>query len=229
MAAAAAGRRRPPRGTGPTGRRGPCRPHPAETRTPRSSGSRAPSPRPGPGRPARTGLRRAREPGRRARRGRGRPRQRARAGRRRVRSGRGRGRRAPRGGAGRGARPGRPGCAARGPPLGLARKDGTGALLAAGRRLAGLLGTVAAVVTVRPGYQTAVAAALGEAADAVAVHGLGRGRRRSRAAQGRRRGSRRAARRERRPRALPARRAPPPPARCAPSTWSTRRPSSLPR
>ncbi len=57
--------------------------------------------------------------------------------------------------------------------LGLARKDGTGALLAAGPRLSGLLGTVAAVVTVAPGYQTAVAAALGEAADAVAVTGLG--------------------------------------------------------
>ena len=57
--------------------------------------------------------------------------------------------------------------------LGLARKDGTGALLAAGPRLSGLLGTVAAVVTVAPGYQTAIAAALGEAADAVAVAGLG--------------------------------------------------------
>ena len=56
--------------------------------------------------------------------------------------------------------------------LGLARKDGTGALLAAGPRLSGLLGTVAAVLTVRSGYETAVAAALGEAADAVAVAGL---------------------------------------------------------
>ncbi len=55
---------------------------------------------------------------------------------------------------------------------GLARKDGTGALLAAGPRLSGLLGAVAVVVTVSPGYQTAIAAALGEAADAVAVTGL---------------------------------------------------------
>jgi chromosome segregation protein len=53
--------------------------------------------------------------------------------------------------------------------IGLARKDGTGALLAAGDRLSGLLGSVAALITVRPGYETAIAAALGTAADAVAV------------------------------------------------------------
>ena len=57
--------------------------------------------------------------------------------------------------------------------LGLSRKDGTGALLAASGRLSGLLGSVAALVTVQPGAQTAVAAALGSAADAVAVDSLG--------------------------------------------------------
>ena len=57
--------------------------------------------------------------------------------------------------------------------LGLARKDGTGALLAATGRLSGMLGSVAALVTVADGAQTAVAAALGSAADAVAVDGLG--------------------------------------------------------
>jgi chromosome segregation protein len=51
--------------------------------------------------------------------------------------------------------------------LGLSRKDGAGALLAAGERLSGLLGSVAALVTVRSGYETAVAAALGNASDAV--------------------------------------------------------------
>ncbi len=53
--------------------------------------------------------------------------------------------------------------------LGLARKDGTGALLAASLRISGLLGSVAAVVEVERGYEQAVAAALGTAADAVAV------------------------------------------------------------
>jgi chromosome segregation protein len=56
--------------------------------------------------------------------------------------------------------------------LGLARKDGGGALLAARDRLPGVLGTVAQVVSVRGGYETAVAAALGTAADAVAVTSL---------------------------------------------------------
>ena len=51
--------------------------------------------------------------------------------------------------------------------MSLARKDGAGALLAAG--LPGVLGPVAALVRVAPGKQTAVAAALGAAADAVAV------------------------------------------------------------
>ncbi|HEX4685771.1 MAG TPA: chromosome segregation protein SMC [Nocardioides sp.] len=53
--------------------------------------------------------------------------------------------------------------------LGLSRKDGVGALLAASGSVSGLLGSVAAVLTVDAGYETAVAAALGSAADAVAV------------------------------------------------------------
>lgn len=53
--------------------------------------------------------------------------------------------------------------------LGLSRKDGAGALLAATDTVSGLLGSVAALVTVRSGYESAVAAALGAAADAVAV------------------------------------------------------------
>jgi chromosome segregation protein len=53
--------------------------------------------------------------------------------------------------------------------LGLSRKDGAGALLAASDPLSGMLGSVAALLSVRPGYEAAVAAALGSAADAVAV------------------------------------------------------------
>ncbi|MDH6144688.1 chromosome segregation protein [Kitasatospora sp. GP30] len=53
--------------------------------------------------------------------------------------------------------------------LGLRRKDGTGALLAAGERLTGLLGPAAALLTVAPGDEAALAAALGAAADALAV------------------------------------------------------------
>ncbi|HYG91948.1 MAG TPA: chromosome segregation protein SMC [Nocardioides sp.] len=53
--------------------------------------------------------------------------------------------------------------------MGLARKDGAGALLAASDALSGLLGSVAALVSVRSGYEAAVASALGAAADAVAV------------------------------------------------------------
>ncbi|MFJ9525021.1 AAA family ATPase [Streptomyces cyaneofuscatus] len=53
--------------------------------------------------------------------------------------------------------------------LGLRRKDGTGALLGARERLTGLLGPAAELLTVRPGYEVPVAAALGAAADAVAV------------------------------------------------------------
>ncbi|KIZ13902.1 AAA family ATPase [Streptomyces natalensis] len=53
--------------------------------------------------------------------------------------------------------------------LGLRRKDGTGALLAAADRLTGLLGPAAELLTVTPGFEVPVAAALGAAADAVAV------------------------------------------------------------
>ncbi|MFJ7153772.1 chromosome segregation SMC family protein [Streptomyces sp. NPDC101118] len=53
--------------------------------------------------------------------------------------------------------------------LGLRRKDGTGALLAARDRLAGLLGPAAELLSVTPGYEVPVAAALGAAADALAV------------------------------------------------------------
>ncbi|WP_326768096.1 AAA family ATPase [Streptomyces sp. NBC_01591] len=53
--------------------------------------------------------------------------------------------------------------------LGLRRKDGTGALLGARDRLSGLLGPAAELLTVAPGHEVAVAAALGAAADAVAV------------------------------------------------------------
>ncbi len=53
--------------------------------------------------------------------------------------------------------------------IGLSRKDGAGALLAATQQVSGLLGSVAALLSVRQGYQSAVAAALGSAADAVAV------------------------------------------------------------
>ncbi|GAA1561717.1 chromosome segregation protein SMC [Kribbella lupini] len=53
--------------------------------------------------------------------------------------------------------------------MGLNRKDGAGALLAASEQVTGLMGSVAALLSVRGGYETAIAAALGEAADAVAV------------------------------------------------------------
>ncbi|MFG3309756.1 chromosome segregation SMC family protein [Streptomyces wuyuanensis] len=52
---------------------------------------------------------------------------------------------------------------------GLRRKDGSGALLSARDRLSGLLGPAAELLTVAPGYELPVAAALGAAADAVAV------------------------------------------------------------
>src|SRR5690606_21473396 len=53
--------------------------------------------------------------------------------------------------------------------MGLRRKDGSRALLAASDRLDGVLGSVAALITVRGGHEAAVGAALGAAADAVAV------------------------------------------------------------
>ncbi|MGX1851271.1 AAA family ATPase [Streptomyces sp. NPDC055299] len=57
--------------------------------------------------------------------------------------------------------------------LGLRRKDGSGALLAAADRLSGLLGPAAELLTVTPGFEIPVAAALGAAADALAVTGPG--------------------------------------------------------
>ncbi|CAM3234052.1 chromosome segregation protein SMC [Stackebrandtia soli] len=53
--------------------------------------------------------------------------------------------------------------------IGLRRKDGAGALLARADQIPGLLGSVAAVLTVEPGFEAALAAALGRLADAVAV------------------------------------------------------------
>ncbi|MGW8745461.1 chromosome segregation protein SMC [Streptomyces sp. NPDC055794] len=53
--------------------------------------------------------------------------------------------------------------------LGLRRKDGTGAVLAAKDRLTGLLGPAAELLTVTPGHEVALAAAFGVAADALAV------------------------------------------------------------
>ncbi|WP_432253290.1 AAA family ATPase [Streptomyces sp. HNM1019] len=55
--------------------------------------------------------------------------------------------------------------------LGLRRKDGTGALMAATDRLGGLLGPAAELLTVAPGFEVPVATALGAAADAIAVSG----------------------------------------------------------
>ncbi|MER5887354.1 AAA family ATPase [Streptomyces sp. NPDC001941] len=55
--------------------------------------------------------------------------------------------------------------------LGLRRKDGSGALLAARDTLEGLLGPAAELLDVAPGHEVAVAAALGSAADALAVSG----------------------------------------------------------
>ncbi|MFJ5693128.1 chromosome segregation protein SMC [Arthrobacter sp. NPDC093125] len=51
--------------------------------------------------------------------------------------------------------------------LGLQRKDGSGHALGAG--LPGIMGTLASVLTVEPGCETAIAAALGTASDAVVV------------------------------------------------------------
>jgi chromosome segregation protein len=56
--------------------------------------------------------------------------------------------------------------------LGLRRKDGSGTLLAASGQLDGVLGSVAALLQVQPGYENAVAAALGTAADAVAIESV---------------------------------------------------------
>ena len=71
--------------------------------------------------------------------------------------------------------------------VGLARRDGSGALLGDGGP-DGVLGALSGLVTVEPDARTAVAAALGELADAVAVDVTGRrGRRPAPAARRRRR------------------------------------------
>ena len=56
--------------------------------------------------------------------------------------------------------------------LGLRRKDGAGALLARPNDVPGLLGSVASLLSIEPGAQAAIAAALGNLADAVVVAGL---------------------------------------------------------
>ncbi len=56
--------------------------------------------------------------------------------------------------------------------LGLDRKDGSAALLAASDTVGGVLGSVVALLSVEPGYESAVAAALGGAAEAVVVADL---------------------------------------------------------
>ncbi|MCW2805825.1 MAG: smc [Propionibacteriaceae bacterium] len=56
--------------------------------------------------------------------------------------------------------------------VGLNRKDASTALLAATDQVDGLLGSVAALVSVEASYETAIAAAFGAAADAVAVTGV---------------------------------------------------------
>ncbi len=57
--------------------------------------------------------------------------------------------------------------------VGLQRKDAAAALLADGLPVDGVLGAVAALVEVEPGFEVAMAAALGRSADAVAVDGPG--------------------------------------------------------
>ena len=56
--------------------------------------------------------------------------------------------------------------------LGLRRKDGAGALLARADQVPGLLGNLATMLSVEPGHEAALAAALGALADAVAVAGV---------------------------------------------------------
>jgi len=56
--------------------------------------------------------------------------------------------------------------------VGVEGRDGAGALLAASDEISGFLGSVAALLTVRAGHEAAIAAALGAAADAVAVDHL---------------------------------------------------------
>lgn len=55
--------------------------------------------------------------------------------------------------------------------VGLRRKDGAAALLARDDVMPGVLGSVAALLTVEPGFEAVLAAALGRLADAIAVTG----------------------------------------------------------
>ena len=112
--------------------------------------------------------------------------------------------------------------------IGLNRKDGAGALLAATDTVGGLLGSVAALLDVDHGYETAVAAALGSAADAVVVADSARRRRGDHPPQGRRPRPRRPAARRRpgrRPRLAARCRT----ARRTPSTWCPRPTTYAPR
>jgi chromosome segregation protein len=61
---------------------------------------------------------------------------------------------------------------AEGLEVSLTRKDGAAVLLAAADPAHGIIGSVASLVQVRAGHETAVAAALGWASDAVAVHSV---------------------------------------------------------
>ena len=93
--------------------------------------------------------------------------------------------------------------------LGLNRKDGSDHVLGAG--IPGVLGALASMITVEPGFEAAIAAALGAASDAVVVQdGGGRGRRRAAVERRRRRTRRPAAgrRRQPQPRRTPAPRRP---------------------
>lgn len=56
--------------------------------------------------------------------------------------------------------------------LGLRRTDASGALLAAGDRVPGLVGSLASLLTIDSGAEAAVAAVLGDLADAVVVRGV---------------------------------------------------------
>ncbi|MEQ4302379.1 chromosome segregation protein SMC [Plantactinospora sp. B6F1] len=56
--------------------------------------------------------------------------------------------------------------------MGLRRKDGAGALLGRADQVPGLLGSLAGMLTVAPGHEAALAAALGSLADSVAVAGV---------------------------------------------------------
>jgi chromosome segregation protein len=56
--------------------------------------------------------------------------------------------------------------------IGLAKRDGAAALLAAASQIHGLRGSVAALLAVEPGWESAVATALGVAADALAVESV---------------------------------------------------------